>query len=148
MNKLKKVMMAACLMACMSVPTMASFAGQWVDCGAVWQYYTDDGQYRGWMDEGSGAKYFLNQYGDMAVGYQPLVADEQNTITWHYFTEAEGENADAFLNHPTYGKVLTGYQNVHGVNVYFSENPAENGKLFVNTATPDGRVANSAGVLG
>lgn len=146
-KKAARILTVTGTIGCMMLPTMTSFAGEWKDLGAVWRYYTDDGQYRGWMDEKTGAKYFLNQYGDMAVGYQPLTADENGTVTWHYFTEAEGENADAFKDAPTYGTLATGYQTVHGVNVYFSENAAENGKLYTDTVTPDGRTADHVGIL-
>ena len=110
------------------------------------RYYTDDGQYRGWMNETTGAKFFLNQYGDVSVGYQPLTADENGTITWHYFTEDEGK-ADVFRDHPTYGHLLTGYQIINSVTVYFSENQAENGKLYTDTVTPDGRTADHVGII-
>lgn len=145
-KEIVKLLTVAGMIGCMTLPTMTSFAGQWVDCGAVWRYYTDDGQYRGWMNEMTGEKFFLNQYGDMSVGYQPLTADENGTITWHYFTEDDGE-ADAFRDFPTYGHLLTGYQTVHGVNVYFSEREAENGKLYTDTVTPDGRTADHVGII-
>lgn len=48
---------------------------------------------------------------------------------------------------PTYGHLLTGYQVVHGANVYFSENQAENGKLYTDTVTPDGRTADHVGII-
>lgn len=146
-NKATRIAVTVGTIACMMASAMTSFAGQWKDCGAVWRYYTEDGQYRGWLDEKTGAKYFLNQYGDMAVGYQPLTADTSGTVTWHYFTEAEGENADAFKDAPTYGKLATGYQTVHGVNVYFSEDAAENGRLYTDMKTPDGRMADQVGIL-
>lgn len=110
------------------------------------RYYTDDGQYRDWINEMTGAKFFLNQYGDISVGYQPLTADENGTITWRYFTEDEGD-ADTFRDYPTYGHLLTGYQVVHGAKVYFSENQAENGKLYTDTVTPDGRTADHVGII-
>ena len=145
-NKARRIAAIAGTVICMMAPAMTSFAGQWVDCGAVWRYYTDNGQYRGWMNETTGEKFFLNQYGDMSVGYQPLTADENGTITWHYFTEDEGE-ADTFRDHPTYGHLLTGYQTINSVNVYFSENPSENGRLYTDTVTPNGMTADHVGIL-
>lgn len=110
------------------------------------RYYTDDGQYRDWMNEMTGAKFFLNQYGDMSVGYQPLTADENGTITWRYFTEDEGD-ADTFRDYPTYGHLLTGYQTINSVSVYFSENLSENGKLYTDILTPNGRIADFVGII-
>ena len=104
----------------------------WVNMGAVWRYYDANGKCAGWKTL-NGDTYFLNEYGDMTHGYQPIESD--NTLHWYYLSE----------DRDTYGVLQTGWQNIHNTLVYFGTETNDYGKLYMNETTPDGHQVDEVG---
>lgn len=106
----------------------------WVNMGAVWRYYDANGKCTGWKDL-NGDTYFLNEYGDMTHGYQPIKSGD--ALHWYYMSE----------DRDTYGVLQTGWKSVHDTFVYFGTEAGDYGKLYVDGVTPDGHQVDEVGRL-
>lgn len=135
--------------------TIQTFAAGWIkNEDNTWSYLTEDNTKLAntWKQDQDGLWYHLDQNGIMQTGWiidetgnkyflNRNVGDPQGSLVsgwklidniWYFFN----------INHDgTYGKVLTGWQWIDGYCYYFDNE----GKMAVNTTTPDGYTVNENG---
>lgn len=110
---------------------ITAFGGNWVSTSPeIWRYQNDNGTYlqNGWfLDQTDGKWYYLDEQGVMTYGWK-YIGD-----TWYFFNP---------VHDGTFGSMAAdGWRWIDGYCYLFDKD----GKLYVNTVTPDGFTVNADG---
>ena len=110
-----------------------AFAGSWKNTQSGWNYINDNGsKVLGWTQTPSGWYYLDTETGIMQTGWK-----KDNAGHWYFLNTAKGAAE---------GVMLTGWNWIDGYCYYFNpQSGPDQGKLLVNTTTPDGYKVNAEG---
>lgn len=110
-----------------------AFAGSWQNTQSGWNYINDNGSKAlGWTQTPSGWYYLDTDSGIMQTGWKKDAAGH-----WYFLNTAKGAAE---------GIMLTGWNWIDGYCYYFNpQSGPDQGKLLVNTTTPDGYKVNADG---
>ena len=110
-----------------------AFAGSWKNTQSGWNYINDNGSKAlGWTQTPSGWYYLDTDSGIMQTGWKKDAAGH-----WYFLNTAKGAAE---------GIMLTGWNWIDGYCYYFNpQSGPDQGKLLVNTTTPDGYKVNADG---
>ena len=110
-----------------------AFAGSWKNTQSGWNYINDNGSKAlGWTQTPSGWYYLDTETGIMQTGWK-----KDNAGHWYFLNTAKGAAE---------GIMLTGWNWIDGYCYYFNpQSGPDQGKLLVNTTTPDGYKVNADG---
>ena len=110
-----------------------AFAGSWQNTQSGWNYINDNGSKAlGWTQTPSGWYYLDTDSGIMQTGWKKDAAGH-----WYFLNTAKGAAE---------GIMLTGWNWIDGYCYYFNpQSGPDQGKLIVNTTTPDGYKVNADG---
>lgn len=129
--RLKKKLAKPFIAVLVASQCVTAFGGNWVSTSPeVWRYQNENGTYlqNGWFfDQSDGKWYYLNEQGIMAYGWKYI------GNTWYFFHP---------VHDGTFGSMAAdGWRWIDGYCYLFDKD----GKLYVDTVTPDGFTVNADG---